>query len=240
MSAALQSAGRRSGNIERVHVAKGARNPRLDPLIGDCARLGIPVRYERRSVIDRLAGSRSHQGIVAIVAAESYQTLDEVLDHAADRCTIVVLDSVQDPRNLGAIIRTADAAGADAVVIPERRAAGLGEAAAKSASGALESVPVVRAKNLGRVLDRLKESDFWVYGFDAEAETDHSTVEYAERTALVMGGESRGIRRKVAERCDFMLRIPLRGSVSSLNVSVAAGVAMYEIDRQRRGGAAIG
>ena len=220
-------------------MVKGARNPRLDPLIGDCSRLEIPVRYERRSVIERLAGSRSHQGIVAITAAESYRSLDEVLDQARDRCTIVVLDSLQDPRNLGAIIRTADAAGVDAVVIPERRAAGLGEAAAKSASGALESVPVVRAKNLGRVLDRLKESEFWVYGFDSEAETDYCTVEFAERSALVMGAESRGIRRMVAERCDFMLRIPLRGGVSSLNVSVAAGVAMYEVDRQRRGGAAI-
>ena len=191
-------------------------------------------------MLHRIAGSKSHQNIVAISTAAPYQSLERVLDGAADRCTLVVLDSVQDPRNLGAVIRTADGAGATAVVIPERRSAGLSDAAAKSAAGALESIPLVRVKNLGRGLEELKEAGFWVYGLDSSAETEYDAVEYAERCVranahpLVMGGESRGMREKVSERCDFLLRIPLVGSVSSLNVSVAAGIAMFEVNRQRR------
>ena len=185
-------------------------------------------------MLNRVAGGKAHQNVVAVSAAVPYQSLERVVDGAAERCTLVVLDSVQDPRNLGAVIRAADGAGADAVVIPERRSAGLSDAAAKSAAGALESVPVVRVKNLGRALEQLKEAGFWVYGLDSTAETEYDTVDYAERCVLVMGGESRGMRRKVSERCDFLLRIPLVGSVSSLNVSVAAGIAMFEVNRQRR------
>lgn len=234
VSAALRSARKGSGRIDRVLVARGARNARLRPLIGECGQLGIPIRFESRGVLQRIAGTKAHQNIVAISSAGPYQALGRVLDGAHGRCTVVVLDSVQDPQNLGAVIRTADGAGADAVVIPERRSAGLGDAAAKSAAGALESVPVVRVKNLGRALERLKEADFWVYGLDTAADTEYDAVEYAERCALVMGGESRGMRAKVAERCDFLLRIPLLGSVASLNVSVAAGIAMFEVNRQRR------
>ena len=168
------------------------------------------------------------------MSAERYQTLEDVLENASDESTIVVLDSVQDPHNLGAIIRSADGAGAAAVVIPERRSASLTEAAAKAASGALASLSVVRVKNLGRALEQLKEADFWIYGFDSEATADYDSIDYADRSALVMGGESRGLREKVAARCDFLVRIPLAGTVSSLNVSVAAGIAMFEIERQRR------
>ena len=234
VSAALRSVRNGAGEIDRVLVARGARNARLKPLIRECGQLGIPVRIEPRAVLHRIADSKSHQNIVAISAAARYQTLERVLDGADESCTLVVLDSVQDPHNLGAVIRTADGAGAAAVVIPERRSAGLSDAAAKSAAGALESVPVVRVKNLGRALEQLKEAGFWVYGLDAAADTDYDAVDYAERCVLVMGGESRGMRAKVAERCDFLLRIPLIGSVSSLNVSVAAGIAMFEVNRQRR------
>lgn len=234
VSAALRAVRAGAPKIDRVLVARGARNARLKPLIRECDRLGIPVRIESRGALQRIAGTKSHQNIVAISAAGPYQALERVLDGAADTCTLVVLDSVQDPRNLGAVIRTADGAGADAVVIPERRSAGLSDAAAKSAAGALESVPVVRVKNLGRALEQIKEAGFWVYGLDAAAETDYDAVDYAERCVLVMGGESRGMRAKVSERCDFLLRIPLVGTVTSLNVSVAAGIAMFEVNRQRR------
>ena len=234
VSAALRSVRNGAGEIDRVLVARGARNARLRPLIRECGQLGIPVRIEPRAVLHRIAGSKSHQNIVAFSTAAPYQSLERVLDGAADRCTLVVLDSVQDPRNLGAVIRTADGAGATAVVIPERRSAGLSDAAAKSAAGALESIPLVRVKNLGRGLEQLKEAGFWVYGLDSSAETEYDAVQYAERCVLVMGGESRGMREKVSERCDFLLRIPLVGSVSSLNVSVAAGIAMFEVNRQHR------
>lgn len=234
VSAALRTARESSARIDHVVVAQGARNSRLQPLIDECRRIGIPVRFEPRSALQRLAGTSAHQNVVAISPTAPFQTLDEILRNVGERCTLVVLDSVQDPHNLGAIIRTADGAGAAAAVIPERRSAGLSEATAKAAAGALESLPVVRVKNLGRALDQLKESDFWLYGFDAQAEATYDAVEYSSRCALVMGGESRGLRAKVAERCDFLVSIPLSGSVSSLNVSVATGIALFEVNRQRR------
>lgn len=184
--------------------------------------------------MQRLAGTSAHQNVVALGAAGPFRTLDNVLGNAGEQCTLVVLDSVQDPRNLGATIRTADCAGAAAAVLPDRRSARLTEATAKAAAGALESLPVVRVGNLGRALERLKEAGFWLYGFDAEGKADYDAVDYASRSALVMGSEGRGLRAKVAERCDFLLRIPLAGSVPSLNVSVAAGIALFEVNRQRR------
>ena len=236
VSAALRSARESGTGIDRVVIAQGARNSRLQPLIDECRRIGIPVRFEPRAAMQRLAGTSGHQNVVALGAASPFRKLDSVLENADEQCTVVVLDSVQDPQNLGAIIRTADGAGAAAAVIPERRSASLTEATAKAAAGALESLPVVRVKNLGRALDQLKESGFWLYGFNAEANADYDTVEYASRSALVVGGESRGLRAKVAERCDFLVRIPLGGSVSSLNVSVATGIALFEVNRQQRAG----
>ncbi len=234
VAAAVRSAQGSGSGLQRVIVAQGTRNSRLKAVIDDCRKAGIPVRFEPKAALRRVAGTDAHQNIIAITSGERYRTIEEVLENASDLSTVVLLDSVQDPHNLGAIIRSADGAGATAVVIPERRSASLTEAAAKAASGALESIPVVRVKNLGRALDQLKESDFWIYGFDAESTADYDAVEYADRCALVMGGESRGLREKVAERCDFLVRIPLAGAVSSLNVSVAAGIALFEVGRQRR------
>ena len=234
VSAALRSARASGGRLDRVLVAQGARNTRLRPLIDECRRIGIPVRFEPRSVLQRLAGTKAHQNVVGIAAAAGYRTLDAILSHEEESSMIVVLDSVQDPHNLGAIIRTSEAAGATAAVIPERRSAGLSEATTKAAAGALESLPVVRAKNLGRALDRLKEAGFWLYGLDAAADADYDAIEYADHCCLVMGSESRGLRAKVSERCDFHVRIPLSGRVESLNVSVAAGIALFEVNRQRR------
>jgi len=234
VAAAVLSARGSGPGLERVIVAQGARNSRLKAVIDDCRKAGIPVRFEPKAALRRAAGIDGHQNIVAISSADPYRTIDEVLENASDQSMVVVLDSVQDPHNLGAIIRSADGAGATAVVIPERRSASLTEAAVKAASGALESVPVVRVKNLGRALDQLKQSDFWIYGFDAASTANYDAIEYADRCALVVGGESRGLREKVAERCDFLVRIPLAGAVSSLNVSVAAGIALFEVGRQRR------
>lgn len=234
VTAALRSARETGVGIDRVVVAQGARSSRLEALLAECRDLGIPIRFEPRSALQRLAGSHSHQNIVAVSTTGPYQPLDSVLAKADGECTLIVLDSVQDPHNLGAVVRTAEGAGAAAVVIPERRSAGLSEAASKAAAGALESLPVARVKNLGRTLQILKEVGFWLYGLDPAAETPYDAVEYAERCALVLGGESRGLRAKVAERCDHLVRIPLAGSVSSLNVSVAAGVALFEVFRQRR------
>ncbi len=239
VAAAVRSAQGSDSGLERVIVTQGRRNNRLQAVIDDCRKAGIPVRFESKAALQRAAGGGAHQNIIAILSAERYQTLEDVLENASAQSTLVVLDSVQDPHNLGAIIRSADGAGAAAVVLPERRSASLTEAAAKAASGALESVPVVRVKNLGRALEQLKEADFWIYGLDSEAAVDYDAIEYSDRCALVLGGESRGMREKVAERCDFLVRIPLAGAVTSLNVSVATGIALFEVGRQRRSQARI-
>ena len=234
VSAAVRAARTDNQRIERLMVARGARSSRLQGLIDACRDLGIPIHFEPRSVLQRLAGDEAHQNVVAVAGAAPYATLESVLEAAGDRSLIVALDSVQDPRNLGAIVRTADGAGADAVMVPERRSASLTEAASKAAAGAVESQLVVRVKNLGRALDQLKDAGHWIYGFEAAAESGYDQPVYADRCVLVLGGESRGLREKVAARCDFLVRIPMAGRVSSLNVSVAAGIALFEVGRQRR------
>ncbi len=234
VAAALRTVAESGKGLDHVIVVRGAGNSRLQSIVDECRRLGVPLRFEPRSALQRIASTASHQGVVAIASSGSYRSLEEVLEVVEDIGTIVMLDSVQDPRNLGAIIRSADAAGASAVAIPERRSARLSEAATKAAAGALESIPVARVKNLGRAMDQVKEAGFWIYGFAADAAADYDTVKYADRCALVLGGESDGLRRSVAERCDFLVRIPLEGSVLSLNVSVAAAVALFEVRRQRR------
>ena len=236
VTAALRKAADGRASIERIVIARGSRNPRLQEIVQECRSLGIPVRFEPTRAVRRLAGTAAHQGVVAQTSAKRYAALEDVLADAPEQCIVAVLDELQDPRNLGAIIRSAEAAGAAGVIVPERRSASLGPAAAKAAAGALESMPVVRVKNLGRALDELKRQGFWAYGLDAKGKVDFDRVAYQDRCALVLGGERRGLRAKVAERCDFLVRIPMEGSVPSLNVSVAAGIALFEVGRQRRPG----
>lgn len=215
--------------LERVLVAKGAGGPRVQEVVDLARGRSTPVRFEPRSSLDRLAGSSAHQGVVALGAAEKYADFDEV---AAKAALLVILDGVEDPHNLGAIIRTAHAAGADAIVIPERRAAGLTDVVAKAAVGALEHLPVVRVGNINRALESLKERGFWIYGLDERAEQSYSQIDYAAPTVLVLGGEGKGLHDLVRKHCDMLVRIPMAGEISSLNVSVAAGVALFEIRRR--------
>src|SRR5437870_7492090 len=172
--------------LERVLVAKGAGGPRLQEIIELARRSSIPLRFEPRPALDRLAGSAAHQGVVALGAAQKYRALEDI---SAD--LLVFLDGVEDPHNLGAIIRTAHAAGAGAVVIPERRAAGLTDVVAKAAAGALEHLPVVRVVNLNRALDEIKASGFMVYGVDERGAVDYDRLDYAAPAALVLGGEGK-------------------------------------------------
>jgi len=176
-----------------------------------------------------LAGSAAHQGVVALGAAKQYAELEDV---AADARMLVVLDGVEDPHNLGAVIRTAHAAGADAVIVPERRAAGLTETVAKAAAGALEHLPVVRVTNINRTLEDLKKSGFWIYGMDERGDQEYSQVDYADRCVLVFGAEGKGLHQMVRQHCDVVVRIPMAGKISSLNVSVAAGVVLFEWKRR--------
>jgi 23S rRNA (guanosine2251-2'-O)-methyltransferase len=214
--------------LDRVLVAQGAGGPRLQEIIDLARRQSIPVRFEPRNAIERLAGTAAHQGIVALGAATKYAGLDEIEGGEL----LVVLDGVEDPHNLGAVVRTAHAAGASAIVIPERRAAGLTDVVAKAAAGALEHLPVVRVGNINRTLGKLKERGYWIYGLDERGTEDYARVEYGTPTALVFGGEGHGLHEQVRKHCDLLVRIPMAGKISSLNVSVAAGVVLFEWRRR--------
>jgi 23S rRNA (guanosine2251-2'-O)-methyltransferase len=200
----------------------------------------VPVRRAPRASLDRLVGTgANHQGVIAHVAAARYRDADDLLDSLAARIgtddppLAVVLDGVEDPRNLGAILRTVDCAGGHGVFIPERRAVGLTETVAKAAAGALEHVPVARATNLARLIEQMKERNIWTVGTSADAEMNYTEWDWTGPSAVFLGGEGQGLHRLVRERCDALVRIPVRGAITSLNVSVAAGVVLYEAVRQR-------
>ena len=215
--------------LDRVLVAKGASGPRLQELIELCRERGVPVRFEPRDRLDRASGGVPHQGVVAFGAAERYATLEET---AASGGLHVVLDGVEDPHNLGAIIRTAHAAGAAAVLIPERRATGLTGTVARAAAGALTYLPVVRIVNVSRSLEDLKKRGYWIYGLDERGEHPYDQVAFSQPAAIVLGGEGRGLHEQVARHCDFLVSIPMMGEVASLNVSVAAGIMLFEWRRR--------
>jgi 23S rRNA (guanosine2251-2'-O)-methyltransferase len=215
--------------LNRVIVAKGAAGARLQELIELCRERGVPVSFEPRDRLDRASGGALHQGVVAFGAAERYATLE---DTAVRGGLHVVLDGVEDPHNLGAIIRTAHAAGAAAILIPERRAAGLTETVARTAAGALAYLPVVRIVNVSRALDDLKKRGYWIYGLDERGEHLYDQVAFTPPSAIVLGGEGLGLHENVARRCDFLVRIPMQGGVASLNVSVAAGIVLFEWRRR--------
>jgi len=218
--------------LDRVLMAKGAGGPRLQEIIELSHQRGIPVRFEAREQLDRAANGAQHQGVIGFGAAEQYASLDET---ASKGGLHVILDGVEDPHNLGAIVRTAHAAGASAVVIPERRAAGLTETVARSAAGALAYLPVVRVTNVTRALEDLKKQRYWIYGLDERGEHEYDRVEFLSPAALVLGAEGHGLHQNVAKHCDFLVRIPMAGDgkgVASLNVSVAAGVMLFEWKRR--------
>jgi 23S rRNA (guanosine2251-2'-O)-methyltransferase len=231
-------AGRRA--IERITIAEGARHNRLRELIEMARRAGVPVRHAPRVDLVRSVGpGANHQGVVATIAAASYAKTDELLDALAARIgtddppLALVLDGVEDPRNLGAILRTAECAGAHGVFVPERRAAGLTDTVAKAAAGALEHIRVARATNLARLIEELKERNIWTVGTSADAHTVYTDWDWTQPSALFLGGEGAGLHRLVRERCDTLVSIPIRGHIESLNVSVAAGIVLYEAVRQR-------
>jgi len=215
--------------LERILIAQGAGGPRLQEIIDLARKSGIPVRFEPRAALEKLAGTSAHQGIVALGAARKYAGLDSV----AEAEMLVVLDGVEDPHNLGAIIRTAHAAGAGAVIIPERRAVGVTDVVAKAAAGAIEHLPVVRVTNINRALEELKERGYWIYGLDERGEQPHDQTDFAQRSVLVLGGEGKGLHEQVRKNCDVIVRIPMAGKIASLNVSVAAGVVLFEWRRRR-------
>jgi 23S rRNA (guanosine2251-2'-O)-methyltransferase len=219
--------------LERIVMARGRHGERVDEIVRLAREHGIPVRFEDRASLDRLAGTTDHQGVVALAGARRPVALEDLLESAPPKSLIVLLDGVEDPHNLGAIVRTALAAGAHGIVIPERRAAGLTETVARAAAGALEHLPVARVVNLVRAMEELKESGYWLIGLDERAEKSHTETDFTGAVGLVLGGEGKGLHDLTRKRCDFLVSIPTQGPVRALNVSVAAGVVLFEAVRQR-------
>jgi 23S rRNA (guanosine2251-2'-O)-methyltransferase len=232
VSEALKARGRA---FEWVGVAKERNDLRLQKLIQECRHGGIPVRFVPRVELDRMAATASHQGVVAVTSSKQYADLDDVLAaKRGEHSLVVVLDGVEDPHNLGAILRTADAAGADGIVIPERRAAGVTGTVAKASAGASEHLPIAKVTNIARTLEQLKEKELWIVGLDERGKENYDSVDFKMNCAIVLGAEGKGLHDLVAKKCDFLVSIPMLGKVPSLNVSVAAGVVLYEVVRQRR------
>src|SRR6266480_4764884 len=217
--------------IDRIAIAKGRQDMRAEEIVQLARKQGVPVRFEDRGQLDRLANSKDHQGVVALA------TLVDILAVAnagsGKKGLIVLLDRVEDPHNLGAIVRTALAAGAHGVVIPERRAAGLSDTVARASAGALAHLPVAKVTNLVRTMEELKEAGYWLVGLDEQGDKNYTEVDYTSPVGIVLGSEGQGLHELTRKRCDFVVSLPTTGPVKSLNVSVAAGVVLFEAIRQR-------
>jgi 23S rRNA (guanosine2251-2'-O)-methyltransferase len=224
----------RNRPLDHIEVARERHDQRLQAVIDLAREQGVSVRFSPRDQLDRLARSKSHQGIVAVVAGKSYSELDELLKKKGEHTFIVVLDGIEDPHNLGALIRTADGAGADGVIIPERRAATVNATVTKTSAGASEHVRIARVVNVARTLDELKQRNVWIVGLDERGQKDYDQLDYNMDCAVVLGAEGHGLHDLVRKKCDYLVSIPMMGQVPSLNVSVAGAVVMYEAARQRR------
>lgn len=232
---ALKSGAR---TFEYVGIARERHDQRVQRIIQDCRASGVEVRFLPREQLDRTANTNTHQGVIAVTSTKQYADVDTLLEQRRGEYSfLIVLDGVEDPHNLGALIRTADGAGADGVIIPERRAAGLTGTAVKASAGASEYLPIARVTNISRTLDELKARNIWTIGLDERGAQSYDEVDYNIHCAVVLGAEGKGLHDLVRRRCDFLVSIPMSGDVASLNVSVAGGVVMYELARQRRSAA---
>jgi 23S rRNA (guanosine2251-2'-O)-methyltransferase len=220
--------------IDRVLIAEGSRENRLSEIVDLCRSRGIRWDHVPRDSFAKYVDQGANtQGVIAFTASADYVDVDTILDTAADPALIVVLDGVEDPRNFGAILRSGECAGVDGVIIPERRSVGLNDTVAKSSAGAIEYVSVAKVGNLNRLIEDLKQRNIWVVGTSVETDTSYTEWDWTRPTALILGGEGSGLHRLVAENCDMLVRIPMYGKINSLNVSVAAGVLLFEARRQR-------
>jgi 23S rRNA (guanosine2251-2'-O)-methyltransferase len=233
----VQEALRSGRPIEKILFAEGIQTKNIQELLKQVQEQKIPFQWVPRAKLDQLAGGGNHQGVMAQVAAYGYASVDDLFQRAEERGEppfFVLLDGIEDPHNLGSILRTADAAGVHGVIIPKRRAVGLTAVVAKTSAGAIEYVPVAKVTNLNRTADELKERGVWLVGSDGGAEQEYSQVDYSVPVALVIGSEGQGMSRLMKKKCDFLVRLPMMGRVTSLNASVAAGLLMYEVLRGRK------
>lgn len=221
--------------IDTLYVSKGERQGSVGKIISMCRDAGIIVKDTDPKKLDFMCGNQNHQGVIARVAAHAYSSIDDIFARAeakGESPFIIICDEIEDPHNLGAIIRTAECAGAHGIIIPKRRNATLNFTVAKTSAGALEYMPVARVSNLATTIDELKERGVWIYGTDMDGDVWCKT-DLRGAIALVVGSEGNGMGRLIREKCDFVLSLPMRGEINSLNASVAAGIVMYEVSRQR-------
>lgn len=221
--------------INKIWIAEGAQKGPVQQIIKKAKEKNVLVQFVPKQKIDQMS-EENHQGIVASVAAYDYAELDDLFTNAeksGEEPFFLILDEIEDPHNLGSIMRTADAVGVHGIIIPKRRAVGLTAAVAKASTGAIEYIPVVRVTNLSRTIDELKERGVWIAGTDAKGADDYRQFDGNMPLGLVIGSEGKGIGRLIREKCDFLIQLPMAGRVTSLNASVAAGVLMYEVYRRR-------
>ena len=221
--------------IDTLLVARGERNGSAGKIIALCRENGVVIKEVDRKKLDYVCGHSSHQGIAAYAAVHEYAELEDIFALAEQRGEqpfIIICDGIEDPHNLGAIIRTAEAAGAHGIVIPKRRSASLTWAVGKAAAGAVEYIPVARVGSLSAAIDKLKQKNVWIYSADMDGKAWCDT-DFSSAAALVVGSEGNGVSRLIKEKCDFLIRLPMVGKITSLNASVAGGIFMYEILKSR-------
>jgi len=223
--------------VNKIYIIKGKKSPFVSKLFQSARQQGIPVREVENNKLLELAGDSGHQGVIAELSHVSYSEIEDIFYRAKEKNEsplIAILDEIQDPHNLGAIIRSAEAFGFHGIVIPKNRAAGLTETVTKTSAGAVAHIPVVRITNLARTIDELKEQGVWIAGTDHEANEFFYEVDLNRSLGIVIGSEGKGIRPLITKKCDFMVKIPMVGKVNSLNASVSAAIVFCEARRQRK------
>ncbi len=222
--------------IEKIWIAEGNTHSRIQQIVTMAEKAGVPIKHCTRRELDRLEPSVPHQGVIARVTPTRYNDLSLILakiERSEHNALLIILDNVQDPRNLGAVLRTADAVNADAVIIPKNRAVGITAAVHKASVGASTSVSIVKVTNIAHTIDTLKNRGIWVAGAVEKASCLYTDADFRVPLCLVLGSEGKGLRRLVKQKCDYLVHLPMLGTIDSLNVSVAAGVLLYEVIRQR-------
>ena len=222
--------------IDKIYLAKGETDKTLGHIASKARAAGIVVVEADRRKLDNMSRTHAHQGVIALAAVREYATVEDILAAAADKeeaPLLVICDEISDPHNLGAIIRTAECAGAHGIIIPKRRSAGLTAIVAKTSAGAVSYMPVARVANLSSTIKELKKQGVWIFGTAADASTSLYDADLKSAAAIVIGSEGDGMSRLVSENCDFLVSIPMKGRISSLNASAAASVLLYEAVRQR-------
>ncbi|NBI30331.1 23S rRNA (guanosine(2251)-2'-O)-methyltransferase RlmB [Chengkuizengella marina] len=223
-------------SIHKIWISDQAQKSSIQPIVTEAKTSGAILQYVDKKKLDQMVPGIKHQGVVAQVASYQYAEVDDILKAAAEKNEaplILILDEIEDPHNLGSILRSCDCTGVHGVILPKRRSAGLTASVSKTSAGAMEHIPVARVTNLGQTIDKLKKQGIWIAGADVSAEDNLYRTDLTLPIGIVIGNEHKGIGRLIKEKCDFLIKLPMYGQINSLNASVAAGVIMYEVVRQR-------